>query len=516
MLKIAIKCDLSENSGYGHFKRMYGLSKELEKLNFKCFFLFSIYQKKIIDKIKNKPNIYYFDNKKLLFDKEIFYFFKKKNINILILDTYKKSLSMEKKIKSIKNLVFIKINDQNLSSIADIIITNKEIEELKISEKKDQIILSGFNHALSFYNQKKIINKKRHNLKKFKILFHAGGSDNYLKIKNFLKYTLLALSKKKGVDLEILIIKNKTKKFIQNLAAKLKIKKKPKIINYINNLPQKLKNYDIVSGPLGTTTFETILAGSLPLTIEPLSNIKFSSYSWLKNGHLLNLNNSEKNNSKIIFEIWNLIFKNYNLIKQNLAIHSKNLDGKGNKRVAFKIKKYLEKNLTEEKRQEIKQTFRSCKPEDAREFLRIRNQLENRKVGTKPRHLISWPEHIEWWLNNKIYKYGFIINNKPIAFHWIRLIKNKYGRYLVSGWVVDKNAKNKLNISLKILKHQTQIVKQKFSKISWIIILKKNNKFVYKINQKMGFKKATKISEKSASNYFKIRLKNYFVMEMKK
>ena len=87
---------------------------------------------------------------------------------------------------------------------------------------------------------------------------------------------------------------------------------------------------------------------------------------------------------------------------------------------------------------------------------------------------------------------------------------------MVSGWIVDKKAKNKLEVSLKILKHQTEVVKKKFKGINWIIILKKSNKFVYKINNTMGFKKASMISEQKAFNYFKINLDDYFVMEMKK
>jgi len=254
----------------------------------------------------------------------------------------------------------------------------------------------------------------------------------------------------------------------------------------------------------------------LPLTVEPFKSKTFSSYSWLKNGHLLNLNHYEKNNSKIVFKFWSLIFLKFNLLKSYLKIHSKNLDGNGNKRVAMSIKNFLKNKLIKEKNKISVNSFRACNPENAREFLRIRNQLGNRKVSTNPKHFISWPEHIDWWLNKKIYKYGLIKNGKPVAFHWIKIIYNKNKRYLVSGWIVDKKAKNKLEVSLKILKHQTEVVKKKFKGINWIIILKKSNKFVYKINKTMGFKKASKISEQKAFNYFKINLDDYFVMEMKK
>ena len=38
-MKIGILADLTRTSGLGHFKRMLGLSEELERLKHKCFFI---------------------------------------------------------------------------------------------------------------------------------------------------------------------------------------------------------------------------------------------------------------------------------------------------------------------------------------------------------------------------------------------------------------------------------------------------------------------------------------------
>ena len=95
-----------------------------------------------------------------------------------------------------------------------------------------------------------------------------------------------------------------------------------------------MKLFDIVCGPLGTTTFETILAGSFPYTFLRQSTRLDPFTSWLKNGHLINLNRNEIYNKKIVTSTWNFTFKNFIKLKKILIEQSSNLDGKANKRVA--------------------------------------------------------------------------------------------------------------------------------------------------------------------------------------
>ena len=57
--KIAIYCELDQNSGLGHLKRMEALYLEFKKLNHDCFFIFNSKKKKILNK--------YFSNFKILY-----------------------------------------------------------------------------------------------------------------------------------------------------------------------------------------------------------------------------------------------------------------------------------------------------------------------------------------------------------------------------------------------------------------------------------------------------------------
>ena len=63
---------------------------------------------------------------------------------------------------------------------------------------------------------------------------------------------------------DILCTSNTSKNYIKSLASKYRVSKNVKILPFTNNLSKKIKNYDLVAGPAGTTTFETILSGVLP------------------------------------------------------------------------------------------------------------------------------------------------------------------------------------------------------------------------------------------------------------
>ena len=67
-------------------------------------------------------------------------------------------------------------------------------------------------------------------------------------------------------------------------------------INYTKNLSNKLSAYEIVCGPLGVTTFETILSKTLPVTISIYKDKYYNLSDWIKLNHLMHLNFYEKKN----------------------------------------------------------------------------------------------------------------------------------------------------------------------------------------------------------------------------
>ena len=239
------------------------------------------------------------------------------------------------------------------------------------------------------------------------------------------------------------------------------LKSKPNYIDYKKSIQNILKNYDIVCGPLGTTTFETIIGNAFPFTVEPFSSKIFSNYSWLKNGHLFYLNNKESKKISIINDSWKLLLSNFKFFYKFFTKYSKNIDGLGNKRVANSVYKLFKEKINLKKDLKQIDKIREAKIYDAREILRIRNQKNNRIGSINSKYIITWPEHIKWWFEKNIHKYIYFYNNEIVGSHWIRKNKDKYGQFITSGWTLDKSY-NKLNFSFKLLNHQNKIVNKKF------------------------------------------------------
>ena len=111
-IKIAIKCDLSKKSGLGHFKRMYGLSLELEKYNSKTYFIFFQNQKNIIKSLKNTSKFIFLKNSLKKQDNKIIEYLKNNHFDMLIIDSYENTEKLSNLLKQNSDIKLIKISDQ--------------------------------------------------------------------------------------------------------------------------------------------------------------------------------------------------------------------------------------------------------------------------------------------------------------------------------------------------------------------------------------------------------------------
>lgn len=513
MSQIAICCDLSLKNGLGHFIRCLNLYNELKKKK-RVYFLFTSEQIKIIKKI-NIKNIVIKKIKKFNF-KEI----KKKILNTrtncLIFDSYK--LTLKKKNFFKKKITTVAIDDHLKNYETDLVFSSRyTCHNRNISG--EQKIYSGFNYVL--LNQKK--NKKKISKKKFfKILIHAGGMKNYKLFYNFLRHTLNFLLEKKDCQITILAKKNF---FNENKSINLLLNKNKKIIfiDYINNLKKVLKNYDIVCGPLGMTTYETLLSQSLPITFSIQKDSKYYFQDWVKNGHILHLKYFEKNKKKLVDDVWSFAILNYRkifyLMKKNISFR-----GDGAKKVAkiilnFNKEKYY-KNILIKKFNKVRKNFfkvKKCTLEDSYFFLKARNLKINRLASAQTNRKINWIEHIQWWSNKNIVKYKVLLGEKIVSYFWIKSFFDNNS--LTSGWFLTKKKDNKienLKISNFTVQSKINIVKQNFKKKNWLIVTKKSNKMAGFINKKNGLKNASKKSKKEAVRLFKItKINQYDFMELK-
>ena len=511
-MKIGILADLTRTSGLGHFKRMLGLSEELERLKHKCFFIIDksslIFTK---ERIGKKVNFLTIKNNSI---QNFLNIINKESIETVIFDTYKKKyLIYEKKLKQ-RKIKIVAIDDYLYNHSADFTITNREFVPNEFL-KKNKRLFTGFKYALTSNIKENKFKKKQS--KKFKILFHAGGNEDYKNFGKFFSFTLDYLDKLKNVNVTFLTLTNETKKYLKFLKKKNNLKKRFNFLNYKENFTKHLRSFDIVCGPLGTTTFETILAGSFPYTFlrQKVSLDPFSS--WLKNGHLINLNRNEIVNKRVITNTWDFTFKNFKMLKKILIDNSKDLDGKANKRVAEIITgKHIANKISfrQERLKKNKIEIKKCGLMDARKFLELRNKPNNKQVSTSNRNII-WPEHINWFLNKNIKKFKLIDSNSSKLFFWFKVIKDKFGKIIISGIITEKKNDDELKYVGIALKKLNYLVRKSVKDATWIVFNKKKNLIFERFNANMGFKSIRKNNLLRLKSLININSNIFSVSELK-
>jgi spore coat polysaccharide biosynthesis predicted glycosyltransferase SpsG len=332
VIKIAIYCDLSRSSGLGHLYRMKNLSKELEKKGSKCFFLFDKENKKFIYKYISSQNNFFFSKKnKISSIKKILSY---NNFHCLIIDSYENNLRLEKILVKQDYLV-ISVDDHLKEHFSNVVVTNRILEKKKIRKKTNQLWLTG-NKYILVNKHSSIIKKKPKKNKRFKLLLHAGGSSSYNRIRDF-TITTLETVRKYNIDTTILCTTIDSQKYVKKLLIKKGNFNKVKIVNFIKDLSQKLSKYHLVAGPMGTTTLETILAGSFPFTVPIKDDGRDSLNTWHSIGHFAHLSSKQKKNQFVLTKMWTKIIDNYDQLLQKLKKNSKEIDGFGPRRLAKKI-----------------------------------------------------------------------------------------------------------------------------------------------------------------------------------
>ena len=152
---------------------------------------------------------------------------------------------------------------------------------------------------------------KKRDMKKKKlinsILLHGGGSSLFNLMTNFTIETI-KFAEKNLIDLSIVCTTKESQKYIESLLSNKIWSTKIKVLPFKKGLAKKFQNYDVVAGPSGTTTFETILAGSFPFTFQLKDDGRDSLSAFNEIGHLLHLNMLKKQ-LKIIADCWLFISK---------------------------------------------------------------------------------------------------------------------------------------------------------------------------------------------------------------
>lgn len=509
MNKIAFYCDFGKIQGHGHFSRQLNLYKSLSKKK-ECFFLFTKKQIENAKKIYNKAK--FIKTNDILNHNQNLKILKKNNISIIIIDSY--LISYKDEINYKKNNIFVvSFDDFNRSHGSNLVFTSINFVNKNKNNLKSQHWFYGHKYNLI---QKPKIKKVQKN----KILIHGGGQSHYELFEEFLNETITFFTNKK-YSIDILSTTKKSRNFLKFKILKKINNKKINIINYIDNLSNNLSTYEIVCGPLGVTTFETILSKTLPVTFSINKDKYYNLSDWIKLNHLMHLKFFEKKNPILIRKLWEYTIKNYFILKMNIKLSKKILDGNGFKRVEklilshykkFKKKKniYRESNIKKSNFYSLEKCDSSFK----RLFLDARNRKINRLATRFSAKKINWFEHLEWWNNKNIKKFIIRKGSEIKSFFWLRSFKINEQKYLYSGWFLKNSSNTNIKLANKTIELKVAAAKKYFKDYIWIIFMKKSNTFVKYLNLKNGFKTVNKTKEKKIKKIFELT-DDYLIMEMK-
>ena len=513
MAKVIIICDFHKKSGFGHLTRMKSLANSFKKNFHQVKFIFEKKHRKFNEKYLTNFQRDYLDFNLNNNPNKLIKYLKKNQIDIVIFDSYYISINLESRLY--RNFFIVSIDDRLLKHKSHLIFNSRETISEKHLSLNGQIWKTGKKYLLIGNT----ISKKEINSTIKKILIHAGGVSNYNYFTKFLFESLYCL-KNKDLKISFLYKNREIKSKILKIINKVSLnKKKFLFIKNNQNFSKTLNKFDLIVGPSGITTYEAIASKVLPLSFSLFNDGRDDVYNWNLVGNVMHLNKSEIKNKKIIHEIWDFLFKNYSLINKNLFRKSKYIRNNSDNVYEEIIKFFKNPNKLSPNKLLINDhlKIKSAKFDHIRFFLNSRNKLSVRNMSSNPKHTITFPEHLNWWINSKIKKFVLFKQSlSPIAYHWIKSTK-EFSKYpiIISGWFPDYNDKNMMKSSYVILNHQKKYLKDKYKGSKWIININKKNVFSLKLNLAIGFKKAGENIKKIAQKIFNINLKDFEIFEMK-
>ena len=511
--KTCIICDFDSFSGFGHYYRSLVLYKELRIQKLNPFFLFIKKNKRFIHSYTRDIKLEFFDFNFKKDPEKLIKFLEQKNVNLIIIDSYKINNKFEKLIGN--QFFLVSIDDKIKTHSSDMVFNSRLDHDERYNSKSARWYFGKDFVLFNKVSKKVFINN---GLKK--ILIHAGGADCYYKNIKFYKEIFSYLDKKK-FKVDVLCSNKKIIKKLQNQNKIFRNKdnhNKPKFINFDFNFRNSLKKYDLVIGPAGNITYESINAGTIPLSFPLVNDRRDSIISWSLLGNFLHLTHYESKNKNIIKKILNFICCEYKILNNKFYNLTKNFSS-GEKNILREIKKvYYNKKKDDSYKVTNKFEIKKAKYSEARLFLIGRNQKKVREVSSKPNHLISWPEHLNWWKNEKIKKFVLFKDNIPKGFHWVKKFQSKEINtdIIISGWFPfnDKDKEN-LKYSKLILDHQVKYIKNNYKNSLWIININKKNAISLRMNLLKGFLKANNDIQKIGKKIFRINLLKFNIYQMK-
>ena len=151
---------------------------------------------------------------------------------------------------------------------------------------------------------------------------------------------------------------------------------------------------------------------------------------------------------------------------------------------------------------------------DAVAFLVARNSPLARKISTDPNRIITWPEHLYWWLQATTERFVVDSAEGPIAYFWHKSKRVGLQDYLIGGWF-PADDKPAFAAAVYLLDWQLDYCANIFPEHIWLATINKDNRAVLSLNSRYGFIEADLSSRTAIQDLFPGTDKNFAYLQRK-
>ena len=345
-----------------------------------------------------------------------------------------------------------------------------------------------------------------------KIILHAGGTGNFAAAPHVYSAAVV-LARERGLHLNWICPTPQSHAWVTSSNLLMDV---DDVLEWQKDCRDLWSKFDIVVGPSSTSLFEAIMQGTLPVSF-PISKTQTSERNdWIKIGHALHLNSSELEDLEAIKKIMTLAFTGFSILRSALIAHSQCLDGNGAMRVAKAIadlpKTHKIQHAAASSVMEL--NVRMVDLRDAAAFLVARNSPLARKISTNPDHIISWPDHLYWWLQATTERFVVDSEEGPVAYFWHRSKTIGSRDYLIGGWFPADN-KPAFAAAVCLLDWQLEYCANILPDHTWLATINKDNRAVLSLNRRYGFIEADLNSRAAIQDLFPGTDKNFVYLQRK-
>lgn len=513
MNTILIRTNFNKKIGLGHLFRMKRIA---ERFNKKNKIIFVLDKKELIaEKIIKFQCIYLYEGSKKFSSEILDAKILNKKIDILrtdliIIDDYRLKQKWQNFFfKKTKIVVF---DDNNKFKHNCHILVDTKWDQNFTDQRYLNLVPKK---AIRLLGPQYAITEKKHRRKRkdrfFNILFYVGGGGNLKIYKNFFNEFIKKTKTNSFYRLNIVI--GPLSDGFNEILLMAKESKNIKFITQNIEINTILPNIDLYLGVSSSIIYELNLY-NIPSILFPVSDNQENSKLALNElgfYFLLRQKNLIVQYEKVAQLVLSIII-NIERVRK-ISRNKIKIDGKGADRIISTLMKLInKKKIVMQSNQKLikknfieKDGFHKVEDNHLNLYLISRNLSSNRKNSVNQK-LIQNIDHYLWWLQNKISAFYFVREKKIRVYLYHKVVKISSRSYYYGGWFKSIN-KVLLSDIISVIFWQIS----KFKKYKWIAIIKKKNKFVFKLNLYLGFKKIS-FKKKHKLFFKKINFNSYYLL----